>query len=52
MRRYARIRLKSATPLPKKFEVALVILVTEKGLLPSVSALRSVMGKTWCDDAS
>jgi hypothetical protein len=43
---------KGAAPLSKKFEVALVILITEKGRLSSISTLNDVMGKTWCDDAS
>jgi hypothetical protein len=43
---------KGAAPLCKKFEVALVILITEKGGLSSISTLSDVMGKTWCDDAS
>jgi hypothetical protein len=43
---------KGAAPLSKKFEVALVILITEKGRLSSISTLSDVMGKTWCDDAS
>jgi hypothetical protein len=43
---------KGAAPPGKKFEVALAILITEKGRLSSISTLRDVMGKTWCDDAS
>ena len=43
---------KAAAPLCKKFEVALIILITEKGRLSSIATLSDVMGKTWCDDAS
>jgi hypothetical protein len=43
---------KGAAPMCKKFEVALVILITEKGRLSSISTLSDVMGKTWCDNAS
>jgi hypothetical protein len=38
--------------LCKKFEVALVIFVTEKGRLSSIATLSDVLGKTGCDDAS
>jgi hypothetical protein len=42
--------LESVAPLCHEFDVALVIFVTEKLLLPTVSALSDVMRKARCDN--
>jgi hypothetical protein len=42
--------LESVAPLCHELDVALVIFVTEKRLLPAVSSLRDVMRKARCDN--